>query len=98
MSKIELFLKPLIAFSNISCLFICCSFIKEAYYMLSPLMTYKRFSKHNKSLILNFKLLLLISNKGNDESCSLDGCLNYVCLIVSFIVKMFYQSGTTESF
>jgi len=57
--------------------------------MLSPLMTYKRFSKHNKSLILNFKLLLLISNKGNYESCSLDGCLNYVCLIVSFIVNVF---------
>ena len=56
--------------------------------MLSPLMTYKRFSKHNKSLILNFKLLLLISNKGNYESCSLDGCLNYVCLIVSLIVNV----------
>ena len=65
--------------------------------MVSPLMTYKRFSKHNKSLILNFKLLLLISNKGNYESCSLDGCFNYVCLIVSFIVNVFYQSGTTES-
>ena len=49
------------------------------------------------SITLNFKLLLLISNKGNYESCSLDGCLNNVCLIVSFIVNV-YQSGTTESF
>ena len=60
------------------------------------LMTYKRFSKHNKSLILNFKLLLLISNKGNYESCSLDGYLK-LCLFNSFFYfKCVYQSGTTE--
>ena len=54
--------------------------------MVWPLMSNKKVSKHYLSPILNFKSLLLISNRGNCESCSSDEYLSFVCLIVSFIL------------